>query len=59
LSSTLETAASGYEVEADEKISGMISMIEPTMMIVLAVIVGFIVISTVTPMYSIYNSINK
>jgi type IV pilus assembly protein PilC len=59
LSSTLETAASSYEVEADERINAMISMIEPAMMIVLAVIVGFIVISTVTPMYSIYNAINK
>lgn len=52
LESTLETAAISYEAEADEKISGMISMIEPTMTIVLAVIIGFIALSVITPMYS-------
>ena len=57
LSSTLETAAVSYEVEADEKINAMIALIEPVMIITLALIVGFIAISTITPMYSIYGAI--
>jgi type IV pilus assembly protein PilC len=57
LSSTLETAAVSYEVEADEKINAMISLIEPVMIVTLAVVVGFIAISTITPMYSIYGAI--
>jgi type IV pilus assembly protein PilC len=57
LSSTLETAAVSYEVEADEKINAMIALIEPVMIITLALIVGFIAISTITPMYSIYGHI--
>ena len=52
LESTLGTVASSYEVEADDKISGMISMIEPAMTIGLAVAVGFIALAVITPMYS-------
>jgi type IV pilus assembly protein PilC len=52
LESTLSTVAGSYEAEADDKISGMISMIEPVMTVGLALIIGFIAISVITPMYS-------
>jgi type IV pilus assembly protein PilC len=52
LESTLSTIAGSYEAEADDKISGMISMIEPVMTIGLALIIGFIALSVITPMYS-------
>ncbi len=52
LESTLGTVAGSYEVEADDKISGMVSMIEPAMTVGLAVVIGFIALSVITPMYS-------
>lgn len=52
LESTLDTVATSYETEADDRISGMVSMIEPMMTIVLGLIVGFIALSVITPMYS-------
>ncbi|MDD5095691.1 MAG: type II secretion system F family protein, partial [Dehalococcoidia bacterium] len=52
LESTLGTVAASYEVEADDKISGMISMIEPAMTVGMALVVAFIALSVITPMYS-------
>lgn len=57
LESTLETVAKSYETEADEKISGMISMIEPAMTLVLAAMIGFIALSVITPMYTMSDAL--
>lgn len=53
LESTMNIVADNYESEADDKISGLIALIEPTMTIGLALMVGFIAISVISPMYSI------
>jgi len=53
LESTLGTVAVSYEVEADDRINGIVSMIEPAMTVGMAVGVGFIALSVITPMYSI------
>ena len=53
LESTLDTVAAAYETEADDRISGMVSMIEPAMTLFLAGVIGFIALSVITPMYSI------
>ncbi|MDD5093955.1 MAG: type II secretion system F family protein [Dehalococcoidia bacterium] len=52
LESTLDTVATSYETEADETITNMVSLIEPVMTVVLALIVGFIALSVIMPMYS-------
>jgi len=52
LESTLDTVARSYETEADEAINGMMAMIEPVMTLALGLIVGFIAISVILPMYS-------
>ncbi len=57
LESTLAVVADGYEVEAEDKLSGLISLIEPAMTILLALIVSFIALSVITPMYSILGSL--
>lgn len=56
LESTLAVVADGYEVEAEDKLGGLISLIEPAMTILLALIVSFIALSFITPMYSILGS---
>jgi type IV pilus assembly protein PilC len=53
LESTLATIAQAYETEADEKTTALISFIEPAMTLVIALVVGFIALSVVMPMYTI------
>ncbi|MDO8491921.1 MAG: type II secretion system F family protein, partial [Dehalococcoidia bacterium] len=53
LESTLDTVASAYETEAEDRIAGMVAMIEPAMTLFLAVVIGVIALSVITPMYSL------
>ena len=53
LESTMSIIADNYQREADDKISSLISLIEPAMTIGLALVVAFIAISVISPMYSI------
>ena len=57
LDGNLETLADFYEEEADRAIATMTALIEPAMIIFVGVIVGFIAVSVVMPMYSIMGSI--
>lgn len=52
---TLEKMASLYEEQTDEATKRLTSMLEPTMTIIIAVIVGTVVISIVLPMFGMYN----
>ena len=45
-----------YDLEVENAIEGSISLIEPVMIIILAVIVGGIVASIILPLFSIYSS---
>jgi type IV pilus assembly protein PilC len=53
LDTTLGALADFYDTELDERTSAMTSMIEPVMTIGIAMIVGFIALSVIMPMYSI------
>ena len=57
LDKTLEKAADIMEKETDEKLERMTSVIEPLMVILLSVLVGFILISVILPVTGILNSI--
>jgi len=57
LDNTLTTVADSYEVEADDKTKSMIALIVPAMTIILGLIVGFIALSLVSAMYSIYGQL--
>ncbi|MCX8126904.1 MAG: type II secretion system F family protein, partial [Dehalococcoidia bacterium] len=56
LENTLATIAQAYETEADERTATLISFIEPAMTIFIALVVGFIALAVVMPMYSIIGS---
>ena len=58
LDSTLTTVAQSYEVEADDRTSAAVGLIQPAMIIVIAVVIGFIAVSLVSAMYSIYGQLN-
>ena len=57
LDNMLSTVAESYETEADEKTKAMIALLTPAMTIVIGSVVGFLVLSLVSAMYSIYGSI--
>lgn len=57
LESSLATVADFYEQSVDRKINTLISMIEPTLTILVGLVVVFIALSMITPLYSILGSI--
>lgn len=59
LPETLMYLSEFYEQEFDEKTKNLSSTIEPILMIIMGIMVGFIAISVITPIYEITNSIKK
>ncbi len=57
LETNLETLATFYEDEVDRSVQLMSSMVEPVMTVFIALLVGFIAVSMVMPMYSIMSEI--
>ena len=57
LTSVLLHIAQYYEREIDARLKALASIIEPVMIVVLGIVVGFIALSIFTPLYSIYDSI--
>ncbi|MBI2854713.1 MAG: type II secretion system F family protein [Chloroflexi bacterium] len=54
LDTALAAAANSYEAEADSRMRSAINLIQPTVTVILGVVVGAIALSLVTAMYSIY-----
>lgn len=57
LDNTLDTVAESYEAESDDKTKGMIALITPAMTLIIGGIIGFIAISLLSAMYSIYGQV--
>ena len=57
LDQMLEKAAAYFEEEADTAITKLTSIIQPVLLIVVAVIIVFIMLSVLLPMFSIYDNI--
>lgn len=55
---TMEKIASTYQQEADDEINGLISIVEPTLVILMSVIVGMILLSVMLPLLSIMTGMN-
>jgi len=58
LDDTLATVAQSYETEADDKTKSMVALITPAMTIIIGLIVGFIALSLLSAMYSIYGQVS-
>ncbi|PIU56926.1 MAG: type II secretion system F family protein [Chloroflexi bacterium CG07_land_8_20_14_0_80_45_17] len=58
LDDTLATVAESYEAEADDKTKAMVALITPAMTIFIGLLVGFIALSLVSAMYSIYGQVS-
>ena len=57
LDDTLLKAGQFFQKEADAAIMKMLAFIEPIMIIILALVIGFIVIAIILPIYSMYTQI--
>src|SRR5438477_4786231 len=58
LSEMLVKVGDFYDQEVEQTVKGLTSMIEPMLIIFMGVIVGFIAISVMTPIFKLVNSIN-
>jgi len=57
LDNTLATVAESYEIESDDRTSAAVGLIQPAMIIIIGLIVGFIAIALVSAMYGIYGQV--
>jgi type IV pilus assembly protein PilC len=57
LDSTLATLANFYEQRVDQRIDTLISAMEPLLTVVIGLVVAFIALSMITPLYSILQSL--
>ena len=53
MENVLEKVATTYQEEADEEINDLIAVVEPTLVIILSVIVGIILLSVMLPLLNI------
>ena len=58
LSEMLVKIGDFYDTEVEATVKGITSMIEPMLIIFLGVVVGFIAISVMTPIFKLVNSVN-
>ena len=57
LGDILNSTADYFDNEADAALQRMVSLMEPLMIVVLGIIIGFIVISIIQPIFQMYESI--
>ncbi len=57
IDSVMSKISNDYEIETDNRIYSVLSMLEPTLVIVLSIIVGFILLSVILPLMGIMSSI--
>ncbi len=57
LDTMLESVAEDMEFESERAIEQMVAVMEPVMIILMAVLVGFIMVAVITPIYQSYNFI--
>ncbi len=57
LDNTLNTVAESYEIEADDRTSAAVGLIQPAMTIGIGLVIGFIALSLVSAMYSVFGQL--
>ncbi len=57
LDNTLNTVAESYEMEADDRTTSAVGLIQPVMTIFIGALIGFIALSLVSAMYSVFGQL--
>ncbi|MEG2456540.1 MAG: type II secretion system F family protein, partial [Clostridia bacterium] len=57
LDEILSQTAAYFEDESDTAVKGLTSMINPILMLFMAVVIGFVMISILLPMFAMYDSV--
>ena len=57
LEENLEYLSEYYESEVDEILKNLVTIIEPIMLLIMGLMVGFIAISIITPIYKVSQSV--
>jgi len=57
LDTTLLSVAQNFETEAEDKMRSLIGLIQPAITLVIGIVVGFIALSLISAMYSIYGQV--
>ena len=55
----LNSMAEAFDYDADQAMSKLTAVIEPVLIIIMALIIGFVIISVMLPILSLYNSIGS
>ena len=58
LAPMLAACAEKMEIETDDRLKSLVAVVEPLMIVVMGVLVGFITVSIVTPIYSTIQNIH-
>jgi type IV pilus assembly protein PilC len=58
MDSTLATLADYYEQRVDQRVNALIGMIEPTLTVIIGLMIAFLATSIIMPMYSIMGSLS-
>ena len=53
----LESMADAFDYDADIALSRLVSLLEPVMIVLMAVIIGFVIVSVMLPMTTLYDAI--
>jgi type IV pilus assembly protein PilC len=57
LENTLTTVAESLEVEANDKVSAAVALIQPVLTIIIGLVVGFLVLAMFSALYSVYGQL--
>ena len=57
LDAMLDSSAENLEYESEMAINKLVSLLEPLMIVIMALIVGVIIVSVITPIYGSYDAI--
>ena len=58
LSDTLMYLAEHYEAEVDDRVKNLSNSIEPVLMVFMGLVVGFVAVSVITPIYEVTQHLN-
>ncbi|MDR1183554.1 MAG: type II secretion system F family protein, partial [Coriobacteriales bacterium] len=57
LESMLESVADQYEYDSEVATQNLVALVEPALIVIMAVVVAFVIISVLMPIYQLYSNV--